>query len=136
MVKILVKKVLRELGKLKEYHYPTEKCDLFLLPDGKLIGNNILTHQNMLEKILKRKIKSTQELFDIIVEIGCVRMSVNASILFVDISIKPTTEQKQTLEELGMYGKYIEIIVDNMHEYVPDAPSNNYGRRLLKLPFY
>ena len=102
-----------------------------------LIGNNsTISHQKTLEKILKREIESPEELCDIIVEIGCVRMSVNASILFVDISIKPTTEQKQTLEELGMCSKYTEIIVDNMHEFVPDAPSNNYSRRLLKLPFY
>ena len=96
----------------------------------------LMDHQNMLEKILKRKIESTQELFDILVEIGCVRISVNVLTLFVDISIRPTTEQKQTLEGLGMCNKYNKIIVDNMHEYVPDAPSNNYGRRLLKLPFY
>ena len=102
-----------------------------------LIGTNgTISHQKTLEKILKREIESPEELCDIIVEIGCVRISVSLLRLFVDVSMRPTMEQKQTLEGLGMCSKYTEIIVDNMHEFMPDAPSNNYSRRLLKLPFY
>ena len=138
MVRVSTKIILTKLGKLEEYHYPIGgQYSLFLLPDGRLVGTDkIVDHQNILEKIMKRKIVSNQEFFDILVKIGCIRITVNLRNLSVDISIIPTTEQKYTLQDLGMYGKYEDIAVDNMHEYVPNAPSNAYGRRLLGLSFH
>lgn len=138
MSKISTKTILTKLGTLEEYHYPIEgQYSLFLLPDGRLVGTDkIVDHQNILEKIIKRKIVSNQEFFDILVKIGCIKIIVNLRNLYVDISIIPTTKQKYTLQDLGICDKYDDIKVDNMHEYVPNAPSDAYGRHLLGLPFY
>ena len=136
--KIPVKKILRELGKLKEYHYPMVDCSLFILPDGRMVGTyNNQDHYPIFEKILKRKIKSLN-IFDIIIATKCIRIVIATKptlCLYVDIMVTPTTEQKYTLEGLGTCDKYNDIVVQNFHEYVPDAPTRNYCRRLLKLPF-
>ena len=137
--KIPVKKILRELGKLKEYHYPIIDCSLFILPDGRMVGNSkSLDHYPILEKVIKRKIKSLQDTVEILVSTKCIRIVIATKPtldLHVDIVVTPTTEQKYTLEGLGMCGKYDEIIINDFHEYAPDAPTRNYCRHLLKLPF-
>ena len=137
--KIPVKKILRELGKLKEYHYPRIDCSLFILPDGRMVGTyNPQDHYPILEKIIKRKIKSLEDALDIIMATKCIRIVIATKptlSLFVDIMVNPTTEQKYTLEALGTCDKYNNITVQNFHEYIPDAPTQNYCRYLLKLPF-
>ena len=55
MGNIPVKKILKELGKLNEYHYPTEKCDLFLLPNGRLVGNDTNGSSKHVGKNSKKK---------------------------------------------------------------------------------
>ena len=134
-----VKKILRGLGKLKEYYYPTgaDYYSLFILPNGRMFGTEKLgDHDSMFEKILKRKLKSTQEFVDILIDINCVKIIISGGKqLQIDIVTPPTTEQKHTLEGLSMCGKY-DVYVDNLIEYAPDAPSRNYCRRLLKLPVY
>ena len=134
-----VKKILRELGKLKEYYYPTgaDYYSLFILPDGRMVGTEKLgDHDSMFEKILKRKLNSTQEFVDILVSINCVKIIISSGpALQIDIVTPPTTKQKYTLKDLAICGKY-EVYVDNLIEYAPDAPSRNYCRRLLKLPIY
>ena len=137
--KIPVKKILRELGKLKEYHYPIIDCSLFILPDGRMVGTyNTTDHYPILEKIIKRKIKSLEDALDIIMATRCIRIVVATKptlSLYVDIMVNPTTKQKYTLEGLGTCDKYNDIIIQNFHEYIPDAPTRNYCRYLLKLPF-
>lgn len=64
--KIPVKKILFGLSKLQEYHYPAGSCSLFMLPDSRMFGvGGIFGHQPVFEKILKRKINSSQEFVDI-----------------------------------------------------------------------
>ena len=137
MIQIPIKKILRELGKLEEYNYPIGDYSLFILPDGRMVGTSgNFKHQLIFEKILKCKITDNQEFINILIAINCIKVITNNfSCLYVDIVTPVTVEQKHTLEGLGMYSKYINIIVDNLREYAPDGPSRNYCRRLLKLPF-
>ena len=136
MKKTPVQKILKELGKLKEYDYPIGIYSLFILPDGKMVGvREIVNHQPILEKILKYKITTDKEFIDILIDIKCVRITISKETsLYVDVVTPPTNEQKTTLEGLGICGKYYPIFVDTLRSLVPDAPSENYCRRLLKLP--
>ena len=132
-----VKKLLLGLGKLKEYYYPVGRYySLFILPDGRMVGNNKFeNHGPIFEKILKRKINSTQKFVDMLISTNCIKTTISfETALGVDIVTPPTTEQKYTLQGLAMCETYDQIVVDNLIEYAPDAPSRNYCRRLLKLP--
>ena len=136
MGKIPVKKILKELGKLDKYDYPGSLYSLFILPDGRMVGiRGMLQHQSILEEILNRKI-TVKEFVDICVATGCIKVGINhVSHLSVDIAVPATREQKYTLEGLGLCNKYAGIEVDVLCSLVPGAPSINYCRRLLKLPF-
>ena len=129
-------KILKELGKMKEYYYPIGCYSLFILPDGRMVGTvGLIKHQSIFEKILKRKLTGNKEFINILVDIRCVKIIISERSLYVDVVTAPTMEQKSILEELGTCGKYDYITTDTMRELVPDAPSMNYCRRLLKLPF-
>lgn len=137
MEKRLIKKILKELNKYEEYYYPTVgEYSLFILPNGKMVGTDkLLDHQPILEKILKKKIISNQEFFNILTDIQVIKIIINGTRLYVNINVPVTTEQKYTLQGLGMCNKY-NIRVEPIYEYVPDAPNDNYCRHLLKLPLY
>lgn len=137
MEKIPIKKILNGLSKLEKYDYPVGEHSLFILPNGNMVGvEGISQHQTILERILKRKLTSTREQIDIIIATGCIRIIISKiSRLYVDIPIPVTTEQKYTLEGLGLSTQYTAIEVDNLCDQSSNAPSVNYCRRLLKLPF-
>ena len=136
MKKTPVEKILNELGKMKEYYYPIGCYSLFILPDGRMVGTcGLIKHQSIFEKILKLKLTGNKEFINILVDIRCVKIIISERSLYVDVVTAPTMEQKSMLEELGTCGKYNYITTDTMRELVPDAPSMNYCRRLLKLPF-
>ena len=110
-----------------------------MLPDGKMFGTGrILDHYPILERILKRKVALLKDATDIFIATKCIRVLVSSSLrtrLFINVFVTPTTEQRHTLESLGMCGKYNNgISVESAGEYAPDAPDESYCRRLLKLP--
>ena len=132
------KKILIKLDKLPKYNYPIGgDYSLFILPSGKMVGiNKFGNHQKILEEIINMKIESAQEVFNIFAAIETIKVIISGTSLYVDITMTPTREQKFTLEALGLCGRYDDITVESVHTYLPDAPSLNYCRRLLKLSFY
>ena len=136
MAKIPVKKILKELGKFDEYNYPTGEYSLFILPDGKIVGvNQLMCHRPILEKILKRKIETNQEFYDIFAELRMVKIIVSGTNLYVDVCVPCTTEQKHALEGFSMSGKYEGFMIDAPHNYISNAPSENYIRHVMKLHY-
>ena len=132
---ITVKKLLNRLGKMDAYDYPIGDYSLYMLPNGKLIGKNgIMEHDSVLEDILKRKLKSVQEFYDIMVAIKTIRITIESSMLYVDMCVPYSMDQKQALQGLYMSGKY--NIIFNQPECIPGAPSDKYCRRMIGMPLY
>ena len=127
-----VGEVLEKMTKLHQYNLPFKgEYTLFILPNGKMVGENKnAEHQEIIENVLNRKMKSNQELADIYVELRIVKIRINKfNTLHVAINVPCTSEQKQTLKKLGSC-EY-KIAIDELRKYVPDAPDRDYYRSLL-----
>ena len=115
--KIPVQEILQELDKLPEYKYPTEQSSIFLLPDGKMVGSNILfSHHKILEKTVGVKL-NTGEFFKHLVAMRIVRLTVDDSILYVNINTYVTKEQKVILRKFCKSKKYKDCVVDSYGRY-------------------
>ena len=128
--KIQYEEILKEFEKLDEHSFPLDGTyTLFILPDGKMVGENkLVRHQDILEKILKIKIESLDEFFDIMTKTKCVKIKINEfKRLYVNINTLCTKRQKVTLGKLGAC-KY-EIQIDQL---LPNAPNRDYCMSLFK----
>ena len=115
--KIPAQEILKELDKLPEYEYPTEPSSIFLLPNGKMVGSDVLfNHHKVLVGIIGVKL-STHAFFKHLVAMRIVRLTVDDSILYVNINTYVTKKQKEVLKKLRKSKKYKEFIVDTHGKY-------------------
>ena len=57
---MIINKILSGLSKLREYEYPTEQSSVFVLPNGKMYGHDIIfDHCHIFENILGKKLISS-----------------------------------------------------------------------------
>ena len=131
------KKIIYKLDQLQEFDYPSTACSLFLLPNGRMHGTSkLFDHSKTLESILGRKLKSDYEFCNIMANLSIVRIVVNDyKHLFVSVNAIATDSQKQTLKDLGTYGNYESVSIDNNMDMTPGAPSTDYIRRIMGLKF-
>ena len=123
MERIPVKKILKELGKLKEYDYPTEQSSVFLLPNGKFVGKDLIfSHGEMLEKIIGKKLP-VREYFRYLVKLQVIRLVVDNSDLYININIKVTKLQKTNLRKIIRSGRYKDYAIDTYGFYTQDYTS-------------
>ena len=123
MARIPVKKILNELGKLKEYEYPTEQSSVFLLPDGRFVGKDLIfSHGEMLEKIVEKKLP-VREYFRHLVRLDVVRLTVADSDLYINVNMNVTEKQKTSLRKIVHSGKYKNYAIDTYGFY-----TKNYTR--------
>ena len=139
MANIPAVKILEELSKLKEYEYPTEQSSVFLLPNGKMVGNDILfNHVKALEKIFRRKL-NIEEALECLASLQIVNLNVDDSILYINILALATEKQKVVLKKLGKSNKYNDCVID-MYDYLTAKYVNDgeltmpYRYKLLGLP--
>ena len=127
------KKLLRRIPlDYKEYYFPKTNCCLFLMPDGRLFGNNgYMQHSPMVQKIIGRKI-SDKECMCLLVQSKIGRVVIYKRLLF-DIVFDPSNDQIQTLKDLIKYGNYVETVIGTFPEMVPDSPSENQICKILGL---
>lgn len=119
--KILIKEILNELGNLKTYEYPTEQSSVFLLPDGKMTGSDVIfDHHRMLGEIIGEL--DTWEFFTHLAAMQIVKLVVDDSILYIKVSTRVTKIQKTTLRNLLKCGKYKDYSIDS---YNGSAYSND-----------
>ena len=119
--KILGKEILNELGKLKRYEYPTEQSSIFLLPNGKMTGGDVIfDHHRMLGDIIGEL--DTWEFFTHLAVMQIVKLVVDDSILYIKVSTRVTKIQKTTLRKLLKCGKYKDYSIDS---YNGSAYSND-----------
>lgn len=93
--------ILIKMGKLDEYNIPFKgEYTLFILPDGRMIGENkLVKHKGILEKIINKKINSNQELVDLYIKLKTVKIKINKfKMLYININVPCTTKQKLTLK--------------------------------------
>ena len=133
---IQVQKILKELNKLPKYKYPPEQSSVFLLPDGKMVGSDIIfNHNAMLEKIVGIKL-CLQLFFKHLVALRILKLDVDDSILYININTYTTKKQQTVLKNLRRSGKYKDYALDTYEYYIgskTDVPSNNYIYDLLDL---
>lgn len=109
--KIPVTKILKELDKLPEYDLPTEQSSTFILPNGKIVGSDIIfNHLKMLEKIIGKL--DRDEYFKHLLMLRVVKLVVDDSVLYININTYVTDEQKAVLEKLRKCDEYNEYAVD------------------------
>lgn len=109
--KIPVTKILKELDKLPEYNLPTEQSSTFILPNGKIVGSDIIfNHLKMLEKIIGKL--DRDEYFKHLLMLRVVKLVVDDSVLYININTHVTDEQKAVLEKLRKCDEYNEYAVD------------------------
>ena len=115
--KIPTQEILKELDKLPEYEYPTEQSSIFLLPNGKMVGSNVLfNHHKVLVGIISVKL-STHGFFKHLVAMRIVRLTVDDSVLYININIHVTKKQKAVLKKLRKSKKYKEFVIDTHGKY-------------------
>lgn len=115
--KIPAQEILKELDKLPEYEYPTEQSSIFLLPNGKMVGSNVLfNHHKVLVGIIGVKL-STHGFFKHLVAMRIVRLTVDDSVLYININIHVTKKQKAVLKKLRKSKKYKELVIDTHGRY-------------------
>ena len=123
MGRIPVKKILKELGKLKEYDYPTEQSSVFLLPNGRFVGKDLIfSHGEMLEKIIGKKLP-VREHFRYLVKLQVIRLVVDNSDLYININVKVTKLQKTNLRKIIRSGRYKDYAIDTYGVYTQDYTS-------------
>ena len=99
--------IQEKIKTLNEYYFPSYKCSLFLLPDGRMFGSNDLyDHKNMLETILKRKISNEDMLTKLITKCNISRIVTNNKLLAVYLPDYPTNSQRKLLREMIDSGTY------------------------------
>lgn len=143
MDKIVVDKILKKLDQLPEYVYPTEQSSVFLLPNGKMVGSDILfNHHKMLENIIGKKL-DVYEFFKYLNMLQLIRFIVDDSILHVNINSSVTKDQKTILKMLGKYEKYVGCFIDTYSSYGIKYMKKNkltlqylYDLLGLKMPVY
>ena len=133
---IPAQKILKELNKLTRYKYPPEQSSVFLLPDGKMVGNDILfNHCMMLEKIVGIKL-GIHLFFKHVVALRVIKLDVDDSVLYINLNTYTTKKQQTVLKNLGKSGKYKDYALDTYKYYIgskTDVPDNNYIYDLLGL---
>lgn len=101
MTKITPEILQEKITTLNEYYYPSYRCSLFLLPDGRMFGSDILyDHKDMLETILKRKIDNEDDVTDIITKGNVSRLVTNNKLLAIYLADYPTNAQRKLIKEL------------------------------------
>ena len=130
------KTIWKKISAYDEFFYPIGETSMFLLPDGRLFGKHgIFAHQDMLKEIFEKKIK-TPEMFTLMTKYELIRVIINKSnTLFINTTIIPSVEQRDTLESLVVCGKYKECFVD-VAKFATNAPSIDYIYKILKLNKY
>ena len=133
---IPVQKILKELNKLPRYKYPPEQSSAFLLPDGKMVGNDILfNHCMMLEKIVGTKL-GVQLFFHHLVALRAIKLTVSDSVLYININTYTTKKQETVLKNLGKSEKYKHYALDTDMCHIvskTDVPDSSYIYDLLGL---
>ena len=131
---IPVQKILKELNKLPKYKYPPEQSSVFILPDGKMVGSDIIfNHNAILEKIVGIKL-GIQLFFKHIVALRMIKLDVDDSVLYINLNTYTTKKQETVLKNLGKSGKYKDYALDTYMRFIDsktDVPFNNYIYDLL-----
>ena len=133
---IPVQKILKELNKLPKYKYPPEQSSAFLLPDGKMVGSDIIfNHNAILEKIVGTKL-GVPLFAHHLVALRMIKLDVDDSILYINLNTHTTKKQETVLKNLGKSGKYKHYALDTYMRVIhskTNVPSNNYIYDLLGL---
>ena len=125
-----VEKLLKELPKLQEYEYPTEQSSIFLLPNGKMYGHDIIfDHCNIFENILGKKLESA-EFFKYLIKSYAIRLIVDDSVLYININTPMSTQQKKVMKNLVKSNKYKNCVIDNYNVYVKQHIGEDNIQRL------
>lgn len=109
--KVPTEKILKELYKLPEYEYPVEQSSMFLLPNGKMVGSDIIFNQQKMMENIVGKINAN-EFFCILAATQCVKLTVDDSILYVTINAYITNKQEQVLKNLIKNKRYSDVVAD------------------------
>ena len=123
---IQVKEILNWLDKLKTYEYPTEQSSVFLLPDGKMTGSDVIfDHHRMLGEIIGEL--DTWEFFMHLAVMQIVKLVVDDSVLYININTSVTKIQQTILRNLLKCGKYKDYSIDDYYgsQFSHDNSVNN-----------